>query len=107
MQNIGNAWKLRGQQLKTILYIIYIYIYIYLVCVCIYIYIYRERERERWLYQKPHGSHKPKMYNRYTYKIQQSKHNIKDGYQITREEKKRREKKRPTKTDSKQSTKWH
>ena len=61
----------------------------------------------RLLYQKSHGSHKPKMYNRYPYTKEQSKHNIKDGYQITREEnKRRREEKRPTKTDSNQPTKW-
>ena len=47
------------------------------------------------------------MYNRYPYTKEQAKHNIKDGYQITREEnKRRREEKRPTKTDSNQPTKW-
>ena len=62
--------ELKGQQLKNILFIY------------------------RMPYQKYHYNHKPKMYNRYTYKIQQSKHNIKDGYQNTREEKKRRGKKK-------------
>ena len=39
MQNIGNAWKLRDQQLKTISYISYIYILYMCVCVCIDYYI--------------------------------------------------------------------
>ena len=46
-------------------------------------YIYREVT-----ISKPHGNHKPKIYNRYQ-KKRQSKHNTKDSHQITREENKR------------------
>ena len=41
----------------------------------------------------------------HTKKKKQSKHNTKDSHQITRE-KKRKGKKRPTKTNPKQLTKW-
>ena len=46
------------------------------------------------------------MYNRYihTKKKKESKHNTKDSHQITREQK-RKEGKRPTKTNPKQLTK--
>ena len=38
---------------------------------------------------KPHGTSKPNIYNRYTHKKRKKlKHNIKDGYQIIREERK-------------------
>ena len=47
------------------------------------------------------------MIDTHTKKKKQSKHNSKDSYQITREKNKRgREEKRPTKTNSKQLTKW-
>ena len=59
--------------------------------------------------QKTQGNCKPKIYNGHTYKKKkkESKHNIKDSHQITREENKRRkQEKRPTKTNPKQLTKW-
>ena len=43
---------------------------------------------------KPHGNCKPKIYNRYAQKKKkQSKHNTKDSYQITREQKRKGRKK--------------
>ena len=76
--------KLRDQQLKTILYI-YVQTAI----------------------SKPHGNRKPKIYNRYTKKEKQSKHNTKDAYQIIGEKNKTgREEKRTTKTNPKQLRKW-
>ena len=56
--------KLRDQQPKTIMHIY------------------------RLLYQN-HGNRKPKIYNRYTHKRKQSKHNTKDSHQITREQKRK------------------
>ena len=40
---------------------------------------------------KPHGNHKPKMYNRYRSKNKkkQCKHNMKDSHQITRDKNKK------------------
>ena len=52
----------------------------------------RLKQFSRLLYQKPHGNHKPKMYNKCTYTKEQSKHNIKDGYQITEQKRKGRKK---------------
>ena len=37
----------------------------------------------------PHGNHKLKIYNRYTKKKNETKHNINVNYQITTEENKR------------------
>ena len=51
------------------------------------------------------GKWKSKMYNRYTNKNNQYKHNTKDSHQ--KQEMKRREEKRPIKTNPKQLTKWH
>ena len=75
-------WKLRDQQLKTILYIY------------------------RLLYQNLMGTANQKsMIDTHTKKKKQSKHNTKDRHQITREENKRgREEKRPP--SPKQLTKW-
>ena len=39
---------------------------------------------------KPHGSHKLKICNKYTEKRKEFKHNIKDNYQIIRDENKRK-----------------
>ena len=77
-------WKLRDQQLKTILYIY------------------------RLLYQNLMGTANQKsMIDTHTKKKKQSKHNTKDRHQITREENKRgREEKRTTKRNPKQLTKW-
>ena len=55
---------------------------------------------------KPHGNHKLKIYNRYAKKKKEPKHNTKDSLQITREGKKERKKKIPTKTNPKQLAKW-
>ena len=41
---------------------------------------------------KPHGSHKLKICNKYTEKRKEFKHNIKDNYQIIRDENKRKKK---------------
>ena len=42
--------------------------------------------------------------DKHMYKKKQSKHNTKDSHQTTREQNKRREEKRPTKTNPKQLT---
>ena len=54
------------------------------------------------------GKYKPKIYNRYTHtkKKKQSKYNTKNRYQITREQKRKGRKKKPTKINPKQLTKW-
>ena len=74
--------------LKHFIYIHYIYIYIQTVI------------------SKPHGNHKPRIYNRYTKKIKkESKHNTKDS--IKSEDNKRGgEDKRQMKTNPKRLTKW-
>ena len=48
--------------------------------------------------QKPHGNHKPKIYNRYTHtkKKKESKRSIKYSHQIIREENQRRGKNKKT-----------
>ena len=74
--------KLRDQQLKTTLYIY------------------------RLLHQNLMGNANQKI-DTHTKKKKQPKHNTKDGHQTTREENKRgRDEKRPTKTNSKQLRKW-
>ena len=79
--------KSRDQQLKIITHTHSVYMAIY----------------------KPHGNHKPKTYNTYTYKKRERNRNITLNIVIeSREENKRRNnnKKRTTKTAPKQLTKW-
>ena len=77
-------WKLRDQQLKTILYIY------------------------RLLYQNLMGTTNQKStIDTHTKKKKQTKHSTKDRHQIIREEnKKGREEKTPSKTKPNQLTKW-
>ena len=73
----------------------------YTFYVCVYVYMYR------LLCQKPHGRHKPTIYNRiynHTKMKKQSKPNTEDSHQIKREVNKRG--KRPTKMNPKQLPKF-
>ena len=74
--------------------------YIYIICVCIYIQV-------QTAMSKPHGRHKPTIYNRiynHTKMKKQSKPNTEDSHQIKREANKRG--KRPTKMNPKQLPKF-
>ena len=78
------VWKLRDQQLKTISYIYGL------------------------LYQNLMGTaNRKSAIDTHTKKKKQSKHNRKDSHQITREQKRKGRKKKPTKTNPKQLTKWN
>ena len=83
--------QLRDQQLKTIIHL-YIYIYIYI---------------HRLLYQNFRVTENQKStIDTHKNKKKQCKYNTKDSHQTTRDENKRREEKRLTKTNPKRLIKW-